>query len=110
LIDAKRRGVDVRIIVDSGGNQTAASKAALNLVVNAGIPTRTINVYPIHHDKYMVIDESSIQTGSMNYTKGGETRNSENTLAVRACPRLARLYLDHWANRWDKGVDARSSY
>ena len=50
LLMAKRRGVDVRVLADEKGNQGKASIAALNLLVNGGIPTRTISSYAIHHD------------------------------------------------------------
>lgn len=68
LVDAKKRGVDVRIVVDEKGNKSRSSLAALNLVVNAGIPTRTLSTYAIHHDKYIVSDERHVQNGSFNYS------------------------------------------
>jgi phosphatidylserine/phosphatidylglycerophosphate/cardiolipin synthase-like enzyme len=53
LIEAKRRGVDVAVIVDEKNNlvedRSGKGRAALNLLVNAAIPTRTISVYPIFH-------------------------------------------------------------
>lgn len=50
LLAAKRRGVNVAVVVDDKGNRAKSSQQALNLLVNAGIPTRTIDVYAIHHD------------------------------------------------------------
>ena len=41
LLAAKKRGVDVKIIVDEKGNRSKASKAAMNLMVNADIPLGT---------------------------------------------------------------------
>ncbi|MGF6812629.1 phosphatidylserine/phosphatidylglycerophosphate/cardiolipin synthase-like enzyme [Paraburkholderia sp. Clong3] len=43
LLDAERRGVDVAVVVDDKGNRSKTSQQALNLLVNAGIPTRTID-------------------------------------------------------------------
>lgn len=51
LISARRRGVDVSVVVDERGNHGAASIAALNLLANASIPVHTVSSYPIHHDK-----------------------------------------------------------
>lgn len=110
LINAKKRGVDVKIVIDDKGNHGRASMAAMNLVVNAGIPLRTDSAYPIQHDKVIVIDEESVETGSFNFTASAEKRNSENAIVIWEMPNLAKAYLDHWQSRWDKGQDFKSSY
>ncbi len=69
LIAAKRRGVDVRVVLDSKGNQGRASVAAINLLVNAEIEVRTVDNYRIMHDKVAIIDDVTVQTGSFNYTR-----------------------------------------
>ncbi|WP_136415898.1 phospholipase D-like domain-containing protein [Herbaspirillum sp. ST 5-3] len=66
---AKKRGVDVRVIVDEKGNKGKSSIAALNLLVNAGIPTRSISTYAIYPDKYIISDERHVQNGSFNYSQ-----------------------------------------
>lgn len=110
LLDAKRRGVDVRIVVDERGNKSKASKAALNLVVNAGIPARTISRYAIHHDKYIIADGSTVQTGSFNYSKAAAKSNSENVVVVWNNPDLAASFLRHWQDRYGQGAAYRSEY
>ncbi|KVU84462.1 endonuclease [Burkholderia ubonensis] len=113
LIAAKRRGVDVAVVVDEKNNlqeDRRAGAAALNLLVNAGIPTRTISVYPIHHDKYFVVDGLDVETGSFNYSQAAARRNSENAIVIWHDPALAKAYLDHWQSRWAQGVDYRSAY
>jgi phosphatidylserine/phosphatidylglycerophosphate/cardiolipin synthase-like enzyme len=96
LMDAKKRGVDVRIVVDDKGNRSKSSQAALNLVVNAGIPTRTISTYAIHHDKYIVSDDRHVQNGSFNYSQAAVKSNSENVMVIWNNPDLAASYLRHW--------------
>lgn len=110
LLKAKRRGVDVRVVVDENGNKSKASLAALNLLVGAGIPTRTISRYAIHHDKYMVVDKSTVQTGSFNYSKAAAKSNSENVVVIWNNPDLALSYLKHWQDRFDQGKEYRSAY
>lgn len=114
LISAKRRGVDVAVIVDYKNNlaegRTDKARAALNLLVNAGIPTRTISAYPMHHDKFIVVDGESVESGSINYSDAGARRNSENAILIWRRPELAKAYLDHWQSRWSQGVDYRSSF
>lgn len=68
LVNAKRRGVDVRIVIDQNGNRSKASIAAMNVVVNAGIPLRTNGQYKIMHDKVIITDGQNVELGSFNYS------------------------------------------
>lgn len=110
LVAAKRRGVDVRVVVDDKGNRSKASQAAMNVVVNAGIPLRTNSQYKIMHDKVIITDGQNVELGSFNYTRSAAESNSENALVVRGVPALAQTYLAHWQSRWDGGKDWQSTY
>ena len=104
LLDAKRRGVDVKVLIDDKGNRSDASRAAQRLILQARIPLRRISVYAIHHDKYVVVDGQTTETGSFNYSRAAAKSNSENVIVVWNNEKVARQYLAHWQNRWDKGV------
>lgn len=114
LIEAKRRGVDVAVVADHNGNlQGSASRAgqhALSLISRAGIPTRTVKAYAIHHDKFMVIDGKAVETGSFNYTAAAAKSNSENAVVIWNDAELAEQYLNHWQSRWDQGQPFKSNY
>ncbi len=114
LISAKQRGVDVAVVADHQGNlQGGAARAgqhALTLLARAGIPTRTVKAYAIHHDKFMVIDGKAVETGSYNYTAAAARNNSENALVVWNDADLAEQYLNHWQSRWEKGQAFKPSY
>ncbi len=110
LLAAKKRGVDVKIVVDEKGNRSKASKAAMNLMVNADIPLRTVSSYRIHHDKYIVVDGKNVETGSFNYSQSAAKNNSENVLVIWNSPQIASRYLKHWESRWNQGTDWKSEY
>lgn len=114
LITAKQRGVDVAVVADHQGNLqgggSRAGKHALTLLVRAGIPTRTIKTYAIHHDKFIVVDGRAVETGSFNYTAAAAKSNSENALVVWNDADLAEQYLDHWQSRWDQGQAFKPQY
>ncbi|MCA3822591.1 MAG: phospholipase D family protein [Burkholderia sp.] len=114
LIAAKRRGVDVAVIADAKENTGArgarTGQAALNLLVEAGIPVRTVSVYAIHHDKYIVADGETVETGSYNYSTAAARRNSENAVVIANCPSLGNAYEAHWQSRWAQGESYRASY
>jgi phosphatidylserine/phosphatidylglycerophosphate/cardiolipin synthase-like enzyme len=108
LLDAKRRGVDVRIVVDEKGVKSGI--AALNLVANAGIPTRTISRSVMRDDSYMVIDGRTVQTGSFDYSGAAARAGSANVIVIWNNPDLASAYLRHWRERFDVGSPYRSAY
>ncbi|GAB3253541.1 phospholipase D family nuclease [Chitinimonas naiadis] len=105
LIKAKQRGVDVRVIADYKRNLGKPSVKALSQLVKAGIPTRTVAIYAMHHDKYIVVDDRTVQNGSYNYTQTAAHLNSENVIVHWQHPDLAQAFLQHWEDRWRKGVD-----
>ncbi|CAM3828319.1 phospholipase D family protein [Rouxiella silvae] len=105
LIAAKNRGVDVRIVVDEKGNRDQYSQYAMEDVTRAGIPLRTDSDFAIQHDKTMVVDNVSVETGSYNFTSSAAKRNSENAVYIQDLPSLANQYLLHWQDRWNRGKD-----
>lgn len=110
LIVAKQRGVDVKVVLDEKGNAGKASQAAMNLLVNAGIPVRTVSRFKIMHDKIIVTDGQNIEVGSFNYSRAAVTSNSENVLVLTGVPEIAKTYLAHWQSRWALGTDWQSTY
>lgn len=113
LISAKRRGVDVRVVLDSKANteeSNKVSRAAMNLLVGAGIPIRTVDTYKIMHDKVIVTDGRNTELGSFNYSRAADRSNSENVLVVWDDPVLAHIYLNHWISRWAQGTDWKQTF
>lgn len=70
LIQAKQRGIDVRVVLDWKANSAkgSAGVAAMNLLANAGIPVRTVSQFKIMHDKVIITDGRNVETGSFNYS------------------------------------------
>ena len=105
LLEAKRRGVDVKVLLDDRGNRGAASLSAMRMITEANIPLRVVSAYAIHHDKYIVVDGRHTETGSFNYSQAAARANSENVLVVWNNPTTAQRYLTHWGNRWKQGIE-----
>jgi phosphatidylserine/phosphatidylglycerophosphate/cardiolipin synthase-like enzyme len=110
LIAAKRRGVDVRIVADDSNARSKSGAAALNLLVGAQIKTRLNSRYAIHHDKFIIVDDRHVQTGSFNYSQAAAKSNSENVLVVWHNEEVAASYLRHWTVRFEEGKDYRRPY
>lgn len=93
LVEAKRRGLEVVIILDK--SQRTEKYSAADFVAHAAIPTFFDTKHAIAHNKVMVIDSATILTGSFNFTTAAEEHNAENLLVLRD-PDLARKYRDNW--------------
>jgi phosphatidylserine/phosphatidylglycerophosphate/cardiolipin synthase-like enzyme len=93
LVDAHRRGVDVKVILDRS-NRTAHYSAA-TFLAHADIPVWIDASHAIAHNKIMIIDDDTILTGSFNFTKAAEQQNAENLLTIRDST-LAEQYTANW--------------
>lgn len=103
LVDAKNRGVNVRVVIDNTRNLGASSRAAMDFVTRNGVALRTNDHFHIHHDKVIIVDGNTVETGSFNFTSSAETGNSENVVVIRDMPEVSRQYVAHWQSRWDLG-------
>lgn len=114
LIKAQRRGAAVMLVVDLEANTTedkyGKSRSALSALVSAGADVRTVDAFPKAHDKVIVIDGKTVQTGSFNYSESAQTRNSENVLVNWDNTALARVYTDHFERNWNKGRPFAARY
>ena len=97
LINAKNRGVEIKIIVDatSAGSTYSSVK---NLRANK-IPVKAENRAGKMHMKSIIIDDKYVITGSMNFTKSGESYNDENVLVIEN-PAMAKAFKSKFLYFW----------
>jgi len=109
LIAARQRGIDVAVISDHETNvvqdKSGKARVALSSLANAGCRVRTVSAYPVHHDKVIIVDRETVETGSFNFMKNAATKNSENVLVIWKNAELAKGYLKHWNSRFSRGKD-----
>ena len=94
LVDAQKRGLDVKIIMDKSMLTERYSEG--DFTAHAGIPTWIDSEHPIAHNKVMVIDGETVITGSFNFTRQAEEHNAENLLVIHKTPALAEEYVKNW--------------
>ncbi len=99
LLNAKRRGVDVRAIVDrSQLKEDRSDTYAVGRLASGGVPVLVDTVPGLMHNKVMIVDGATVVTGSFNYTWSAEHRNAENLLVIHD-PALAAQYTQNWNSR-----------
>lgn len=99
LLDASKRGVNVRVVMDK--SQETEKYTSATFLANSGVPVRIDDDFAIAHSKIMILDDENVITGSFNFTKAAEERNAENVLVIRGNKELAKLYMQNWQWRWD---------
>jgi len=93
-IEAHQRGIDVEIILD-GTSARGASRATAEALRAAGIPLHTSRGPGLLHHKLVWIDENRLLTGSINWTQGAFTKNSEILLDIQDLKKRERKKLSH---------------
>ena len=93
LVDAKKRGVNVQVILDK--SQRTERYSSADFVAHAGIPTFIDARHSIAHNKIIIIDGRTVLTGSFNFSKAAEESNAENLLVIQDAA-IAAKYSANW--------------
>jgi phosphatidylserine/phosphatidylglycerophosphate/cardiolipin synthase-like enzyme len=100
LLAARRRGIDVQILLDAAQLARTDSRVVPKLAA-ANIPVWLETKYQNAHNKVIVVDadtpHSTVVTGSFNFTWTAQHKNAENILVIRDNPDLASRYAANWA-------------
>ena len=107
LVEAHKRGIKVVVILDK--SQKTAQYTSATFLANSKIPTFIDERHAIAHNKIMIIDGTTVITGSFNFTKAAEERNAENLLIIKSAE-LAKLYVENWKIHKDHSEPYESRY
>lgn len=100
LASAQNRGVNVRAVLDK--SNVHARQSSATFLANADIPVRIDYKYHIMHNKFIIVDGATVETGSFNYTSNAENSNAENIIILRNYPDVAQKYDLQWQKLWDE--------
>lgn len=94
LTKVAARGVTVRVKIDAAKGTGKKESRLIEQLEAAGIRVNKVAPDGRNHNKFVVIDESKVITGSYNWTLKAE-KNWENLL-ILDCPELAQRYEKEW--------------
>lgn len=109
LIDAKKRGIKVRVILDERSDSNNQFTKGGFLMAN-GIEVKKISGTKavrsndwdgLMHHKFAVIDSNTLITGSLNWTASAITKNHENILILKSCD-VIKDYSREFIRLWEK--------
>jgi len=107
LIHAHRRGVRVRVVVESDNLEDDEVQE----LIEAGIPVLGDRREGLMHNKFVVIDRQEVWTGSMNFTTTDGYRNNNNLIRLRSS-KIAEDYTTEFEEMFVDdlfGPDVRSA-
>lgn len=97
---AKERGIKVRVVVDReqmDGPNSLVKELMQNVEVKIG------GSKGIMHNKYTIVDNEKIETGSYNYTSSASHFNSENQIYIFEEP-VVKEYMDDYEKLWESAL------
>ena len=83
VLAAHQRGVVVRMVVDDA-NGIQSKDTTLGQLTAAGIPVIDDSRSALMHNKFMIMDSTTLWTGSYNYSINDTYRNNNNLLSFRS--------------------------
>jgi phosphatidylserine/phosphatidylglycerophosphate/cardiolipin synthase-like enzyme len=99
LLEAHRRGVDVRLIADREQTEQT-ERGQVPGLARAGVPVWLDGEHQSAHNKVMVIDpglpSALVITGSYNFTRAAQYKNAENVILVGNSDSLVQAYVRNW--------------
>nr|WP_232037601.1 phospholipase D family protein [Candidatus Erwinia haradaeae] len=108
LVDAQNRGVNVRLVADKKSN--SSKYTAVTFLINHHVAVKLNEKYAIMHNKFIIIDGHSVETGSFNYTQSAVKHNAENVIYLRNCPKVSEKYMVEFNRLWKESFDIKPTY
>ena len=102
LANADNRGVRVRVMGDDEAYQVSSYQPLYQSLAAAGIPVLydMRGASSLEHNKFAVIDGTTVWTGSLNWSNTAATYNAENAIAI-VSPHLAQAYTTEFQEMFD---------
>lgn len=97
VVNAFKRGVDVRVIVDK--SQVPEKYTSATFLKNAGVPVVIDTKPATAHNKVMIFDHQFVFTGSFNFTRSAQDRNAENGMVIHGDADIVKAYTNNWTTR-----------
>jgi len=98
VVEAFRRGVAVRVIMDE--SQPQARGGEYQRLTQAGIPVVVEKLPGLMHHKFLVVDGVAVATGSYNWSEAADDDNFENLVIIRDA-NVAEAFAREFQRLWE---------
>ncbi len=98
ILILKAKHMRVRIVVDK--RQSHERYSLVSNLESAGVKVRYGHQRGIMHDKFTIVDDKMIETGSFNYTNHATKANQENQIYL-SDPNVVKRYEKQFQKIWE---------
>ena len=102
LVNACNHGRDVKVVLDKSQRKSGVLS---HYFASTCVELRINSRYAIMHNKFIIVDDKTVQLGSFNYTKAAENKNAENVMVLYDMPIVAKEYSSQWTKLWNESFD-----
>lgn len=92
LIVARKKGVDVQVVVDKTASKGASKKAVKHLKENF-VNVKTSTGMQFLHHKFMLVDDKNLVVGSANWTKSAFYKNRDCFLVLHQLKNEQKVFM-----------------
>lgn len=94
--------IKVRVVVDK--RQSKGSHSLVSTLIKAGVNLRYGHQRGIQHNKFTIVDNRMIETGSFNYTNHAAKANQENQIYLSSATVVER-YKERFEKMWKSATE-----
>ncbi len=105
MIDRAKAGVDVKGVFETFGSNSPRSE--LKTFWCASVPARQDGNGSFLHNKIIIVDNTIVATGSLNYSSNADEGNDENVVILENAE-IAALYLQEFDKLWNQARDVEA--
>ena len=98
LLNAKNRGVKIRVVYDNSTSQYYEDNF---MIIDLSDVSKGDSNKSLMHNKFIIFDNSSLLTGSMNFSKTGLSGFNSNCIFFIDSPELASVYKEEFEKMLD---------
>lgn len=110
LITKQKAGVDVQLVLDKSQSAGVTEKPEVKQLKAAKVPfvVGTSDKHKIMHNKFTIIDDEWVQSGSWNYTNAAS--DEDNFFDIEHSPSRAQAFTADWQKmfEWIKANEPQS--
>lgn len=101
LIEKHDKGVDVQLVLDKSQSSGVTEKPEVKKLKKAGVPfvIGTSDKHKIMHNKFTIVDDTWVQSGSWNYTNAAS--DEDNFFDIEHSMDRAKVFSDDWQKMFD---------
>ncbi len=105
LVDAKNRGVDVKVVIENSGDDIVKkrsakkvdNKKAIDFLEKNKVPYVLDSAEVITHSKLILVDGIYTVIGSTNWSYSALSKNNETSVLIKS-PEVTKSYIEYFNN------------